>query len=93
MLFVADGDEKADRIFAQDMQPLKLYNVKKAVWHSHTLSPDASVLIVENRYTTYDNSPFCPLTPEQRMHLMHLCGEAGYTAEGRDPESNANKGR
>ena len=38
------------------MEPLKLYNVKKRGWHTHTLSTDATVLIVENRDTSSSNS-------------------------------------
>jgi len=30
------------------------------------------VLIVENRDTTYDNSPFCPLGHDQQKALMEL---------------------
>ena len=51
------------RIYAQllQLEPGKIYNVKKGVWHTHTLSQDAKVLVVENRDTTYDNSPFTSL--------------------------------
>jgi len=72
ILFIGDGDEKLTDIFAENMQPLKIYNVKKSVWHSHTLSRDAKLLIVENRNTTFDNSPFYPLTDEQTMTLLNL---------------------
>ena len=43
------------------------------VWHNHVLSPDASVLVVENRDTTYDNSPFTDLSAAQQAELAHLC--------------------
>jgi hypothetical protein len=33
------------------------------------------VLIVENRDTTFDNSPFCPLDEAQRKRLVHLTQE------------------
>jgi hypothetical protein len=54
------------------MEPLKLYNVKKSCWHTHTLSEDATVLIVENRDTTVHNSPTCPLNEAQRRKLVDL---------------------
>jgi hypothetical protein len=54
------------------MQPFKIYNVKKSVWHSHTLSRDAKLLIVENRNTTFDNSPFCSLTDMQRNSIVDM---------------------
>lgn len=72
LLFLGEGDRMVTAIHGQDMLPRTLYNVKKGVWHSHTLSEDAMVLIVENRDTTYDNSPFCPLTDDQRNFLMEL---------------------
>jgi hypothetical protein len=59
-------------VFAEDMAPLKVYKVKKAVWHTHTLSKDARVLIVENRDTTFDNSPFCPLNSDQRQTIVDM---------------------
>lgn len=70
ILFIGEGNHAVTAIYAVDMKPQKIYNVKKSVWHTHTLSPDAAVLIVENRDTTYDNSPFCPLTETQRGAIM-----------------------
>src|SRR3972149_2072678 len=49
ILFIGEGHDTLTDIQAADMQPLKLYNVKKSAWHTHTLSRDATVLIVENR--------------------------------------------
>jgi len=72
ILFLGEGDETLSHIHAQDMEPLKLYNVKRAGWHTHTLSQDASVLIVENRDTTMQNSPEIELDPEQRSALVSL---------------------
>jgi len=72
ILFIGEGDETVATIYGQDMIPHTLYNVKKKVWHSHTLSEDAMVLVVENRDTTYDNSPFSPLTGDQRKYLKAL---------------------
>jgi hypothetical protein len=70
ILFVGAGEDAVTDISAEDMQPFKIYNVKKAVWHTHALSEDAQVLIVENRDTTYDNSPFCELSTDQRKLLV-----------------------
>ncbi|MDP2861936.1 MAG: hypothetical protein Q8N95_03995 [Desulfobacterales bacterium] len=74
-LFIGEGDKKVTYIFAENMQPFKIYNVKKSVWHTHTLSRNAKVLIVENRDTTFDNSPFCPLTGSQRAKIAELTSE------------------
>ncbi len=39
-----------------NMEPYKVYNVKKGLWHHIVVSEDASVLIVENCDTTDENS-------------------------------------
>ena len=31
ILFIGEGDEKVKAVHAQDMQPFKIYNVKKSV--------------------------------------------------------------
>lgn len=79
VLFVGEDDGGAvSAIHAQPMRPQMLYTVKRAVWHTHTLSPDAMVLVVENRDTTYDNSPFCRLSDEQRRTLCGLSAGLGF---------------
>lgn len=72
ILFVGEGQDAVTRIHAENLQPGRVYNVKQAVWHTHTLSQDAKVLVVENRETTYDNSPFVSLTPAQHHRLLDL---------------------
>lgn len=57
ILFLAEGKDTIESIIGIDLEPQKIYNVKRCVWHSHTLNNDASVLIVENRDTTAQNSP------------------------------------
>ena len=75
ILFIGEGDEKVTAVHAQDMQPFKIYNVKKSVWHTHTLSRNAKVLIVENRNTTFDNSPFSSLTVSHKAKIAELTSE------------------
>ena len=59
ILFCAEVDEQngIKEIFACDMEPNKIYTMKCGVYHTHTLSTDAKVLIVENRDTDDSNSP------------------------------------
>lgn len=62
ILFVGEGGpDEVNALHAVDLQPLTFYNVKKGVWHNHTMTPDASVLIVENVDTNDSNSPFISL--------------------------------
>ncbi|MCP4142227.1 MAG: hypothetical protein GY755_18460 [Chloroflexi bacterium] len=65
ILFVGDGD----KLEPVDMKPHKLYNVKKGVYHTHALSEDAIVLVVENRDTGGGNSDRVSLTEAQRERL------------------------
>ncbi len=72
ILFLGEGEEAVTNIHAVDMEPYKLYNVKKDCWHSHTFSVDARVLIVENRDTVDANSPFVGLSEEQQKQVEEL---------------------
>jgi hypothetical protein len=76
ILFLGEGVDIVTTIHAVDMEPYKLYNVKRGVWHSHTFSKDARVLIVENKDTTYDNSPFTGLTKDQTEEIVKLTRSA-----------------
>ena len=48
--------DEADGIREWKMERGKIYNVLKGVWHHIIVTPDASVLIVENRNTGADNT-------------------------------------
>ncbi|MDF2589341.1 MAG: hypothetical protein K0S41_3182 [Anaerocolumna sp.] len=54
------------------MKPLKLYNVKRGVWHTHTLDKDGMVLIVENKDTSDFNSPTEALNEQQTKLLQEV---------------------
>ncbi len=75
ILFVGDGEESVTKVHALDMEPYKAYNIKRGVWHSHTFSEDARVLIVENRDTVVENSPFVGLSESQCGELVKLTKE------------------
>lgn len=70
ILFIGEGEESVTKVHAVDMEPYKVYNVKCGVWHSHTFSKDARVLIVENRDTVVENSPFVGLSAEQQKEVV-----------------------
>jgi ureidoglycolate hydrolase len=71
-LFVGGKGDCLNDIDAIAMKPLQLYNVKKGVWHTHTLDKDATVLIVENQNTSDYNSPTQELEAEQIRQLHDL---------------------
>ena len=72
ILFIGEGEQAVGRIYAEDMQPFKLYNVKKSCWHTHTLSAGCMALIVENRDTNDANSPTVALSPAQQAEILRL---------------------
>ena len=65
ILFLGEGDSDVQAVHAVDMQPLQAYNVKQGAWHTHTLSHDAMVLIVENQDTGDSNSSTTALSTAQ----------------------------
>ena len=71
-LFTGRSMEKIGNIEATIMEPLKLYNVKRGVWHTHTLDREGMVAIVENKDTSDANSPTIELSAKQReqIHLL-----------------------
>lgn len=72
LLFLGEGNETITSITPIDLEPRKIYNVKRGVWHSHTLNNDASVLIVENCNTTIQNSPKKILDDDQRRRIAEI---------------------
>ena len=72
ILFLGEGDDVVTKVHACDLELYKLYNVKRGVWHSHTFSRDARVLIVENSATTEENSPFVGLSEEQQKEIVEM---------------------
>ena len=73
LLLIGEGNElEITKLYAQNMVPHKIYNVKRGVWHNHVLSHDAMVLIVENQDTTETNSPIIKLTEKQKEQIIDL---------------------
>lgn len=71
-LFTGGSGDSVGKISSVSMKPYKCYNVKAGVWHTHTLTPDSSVLIVENRDTCDANSPTMKLNEQQKKELCAL---------------------
>jgi hypothetical protein len=72
ILFIGTGTDRVEAVLAENMQPLRLYNVKRGTWHTHTLDESAMVLIIENDDTGPANSPELELNVEQRRQLVQL---------------------
>jgi hypothetical protein len=74
-LFTAGKGDGIDEIDAVAMEPFRLYNVKKGVWHTHTLDKKATVLIIENKDTSDLNSPKTRLDAKQLEELNQVFKE------------------
>jgi hypothetical protein len=72
ILFIGEGNDAITSITGIDMEQRRIYNVKRGAWHSHTLSQEASVLIVENSDTMAQNSPKKLLTDDQRKRIADV---------------------
>ena len=73
ILFVGEPEDGGIKeIAAIPMEKNKLYNVKRGVYHTHTLSADAHVIIVENQDTTADNTLRLPLLLLAAWELLGL---------------------
>ncbi|MCD4687402.1 MAG: hypothetical protein K8S97_15845 [Anaerolineae bacterium] len=81
ILFLGEGANQVTTIHAADMVPLQLYNVKRGAWHTHTLSNDASVLIVENRDTVVENSPVVSISAVQQAEIVRLTQQLWSTGD------------
>lgn len=66
-LLIGDGkgDDSVGNVTPVPMEPLKLYNVRKGVWHNLLGVEDMVLFVVENSNTSRDTSDFIPVTEEQ----------------------------
>lgn len=61
-LYVADGgDEEVGEITAVKLEPGKIYNIPKGVWHTHVTGPGSKVIVVENADVSSENSDVIPI--------------------------------
>jgi len=70
ILFLGEGDQRVEQIHTQVLEPGKIYNVKCGVWHAVVLSRDGSVLIVENRNTSTENSSYFLIDSQQHNLIV-----------------------
>jgi hypothetical protein len=77
-LFVGGKGDSIEEMDGIAMNPLELYNVKRGVWHTHTLDRKGTVLIVENQDTSAKNSPTLKLNGDQLAELQHIFMNSGF---------------
>ena len=81
ILFLADvdNDNQIIKIYAVEMQPYRAYNIKQGIFHTHTLTEEAKVLIIENRDTSDANSPKIMIDQKINQQLIELTAEHWIT--------------
>ncbi len=73
LLFIGENLKNSlGQIYGITLEPYKVYIVRRGVWHTHTLSKDASVLIIENQDTSNENSTRFLLTNNQKQRIIGL---------------------
>ncbi|MFA5526795.1 MAG: hypothetical protein WC992_08215 [Acholeplasmataceae bacterium] len=60
----------------QNLEPNKVYRIPKGIFHTHTLSHDAKVLVIEEENTSDINSPRIYLNFENKKMLYDVYREA-----------------
>ena len=78
VLIMGGNGAEVGEIYSQAMENGKLYNVKQLAWHTILLSPDATVLLVENCDTDRHNSEYAALSPEQRHLIVKLSEQQAF---------------
>lgn len=77
MLLTATGDKAPLEISGVMMETGKVYTVDAGVWHGNIMSEDAKLLLVENAYTTVENTFRAELDPAQCARVLSL-GEGNF---------------
>lgn len=78
-MLIADGEASPEGARWMPMEAMKVYNVRRNVWHAHVMRAGTRLLIVENEDTGDANSVTYTLTEGERAQLLTtmpplLCG-------------------
>lgn len=72
-LFTGGNGDVISEIDGIKMEPLKIYNVKRGTFHTHTPEKGSTVLIIENSNTDDNiNSPTLKMIPEQIEQVREI---------------------
>lgn len=70
MILMDFQDEQLKKIEIVNLEPNKIYNIPKNIYHSHVLSPNTKLLIIEQEDTSDHNSNRIYLTSEIRYEMQ-----------------------
>lgn len=64
-LVFATGENNALTFGAVEMEPNKVYNIPRSMWHNTVTQKDTKLVLIEDVSTGMENSDILPLSPEQ----------------------------
>ncbi|MBQ9197631.1 MAG: cupin [Clostridia bacterium] len=73
-LLYANETENGLQLGAVDMEPLKVYNIPRTLWHNTVTEHDTKLALIEDSSTGSANSDNLDLTPEQIAEVHKLLG-------------------
>jgi len=89
ILFLGEGERRPKKIHSLLMQTGKIYNVKRNIWHTIVLSRTGTVLIVENRNTSKENSDYSLLNLKGRMKIIEKAKQEMADWKKQEKEENS----
>ena len=73
-LLYANETENGLKLGAVEMEPLKVYNIPRTLWHNTVTEHDTKLALIEDSSTGAANSDNLDLTPEQIAQVHQLLG-------------------
>lgn len=80
LFFAGEKEGKITEMICLPLEEGKVYKVPAGVFHSHTLSKDAKLLVVEEENTGWENSPRIYLSEGDRSILLRTYREVSHAA-------------
>lgn len=72
-VLISANEENGALVFdAVDMQPNKVYNIPRSLWHNTITTKETKLILVEDSSTGMSNSDVLSLTPEQIATVQGL---------------------
>jgi ureidoglycolate hydrolase len=72
-VLVYANEENGNLVFkAEKMQPMKVYNIPRSLWHNTITTKDVKLILIEDSSTGMENSDVLNLSKEQIEQVQNL---------------------
>jgi cupin superfamily acireductone dioxygenase involved in methionine salvage len=78
LFLIEENNQIISKILSVPLETGKVYKIPAGIYHTHTLSPDAKLLIIEEEDTSYENSPRIYLTDAEKTLLLNKYKESAH---------------